>query len=487
MADIKFPRTKRYKKQMDKYASVDCKHDSSLLPLSSAKMFYNFDISSGTLKRGYGVDSSPIVPKGAARYWVYRYYSESKGEYVDQYMYQYANGLISRYDVDLEREIYVSGVSYNPVDAINYRLNSKDVILLTCEGKKLITWDGRKLTEYPESPSISSMALHYERLFVTSRDERTKVFFSKNLDPTQWEIGVDGGGFIELLDERGFLNKVVSFGSYLYIFRDHGISRVTAYGDQTEFSVVNMFVTAGRIFPSSITTCGNCIMFMASDGLYVFDGYDCRRVLTNIFPAILPDDNCACAFFDGKYYLACRMKFDDGKVLGCEADADYKVNGLIIYDPSDGEYSISRGLDISFMRACSYNGMDFLMCCEGGRGGVIERGAMRFEKRLIAYWESGDTDFGMPEKIKHLTDVAVYNNITELHWDSSYGEYFNEIIKELDLSICVDGDWYKMRIKANQQNEVGLSLSGYKFAFSVETRQPNINAAPLSVKYSVYQ
>lgn len=204
MADVKFPRVARYKKQMSKYASVDCKHDSSILPFSSAKKFYNFDISSGTLRRGYGVTTSDIVPQGAARYWVYRYYSEEKGEYVDQYMFQYANGLLSRYDVDDQREYYVSGIAHNPVDAINYRLNSVDVILLTCEGEKLISWDGKRLIEYPDSPSISSMAVHYERLFVTSRDERTKVFFSKNLDPTQWEISEDGGGFIELLDERGF-------------------------------------------------------------------------------------------------------------------------------------------------------------------------------------------------------------------------------------------------------------------------------------------
>lgn len=471
MGTFKLPRETRYKKSMGRFASADFKTDSSLLPFSTAKMFYNFDFSSGALRRGYGVKTHPRVPKGAAQYWVYRFYSDTKGGYVEQYMYQYKNGLLVWYDEDRQKEIYVSGIAFNPLTAINYRLNSTDVLLLTCEGRKLLTWNGRYIIEYENSPSISSMALHYERLFVTSRDERTKVFFSKNLDPTQWEIGVDGGGFIELLDERGFLNKVVSFGNYLYIFRDHGISRVTAYGDQTEFSVVNMFVTAGRIFASSIIVCGNCIMFLASDGLYMFDGYECTRVLSGLSPRIKPDDDCACAYYDGKYYLACKMDFLDDKVIGSEATEGYRTNAVIVYDPSSGGYSISRGLNIRYMAACSYYGEDFLMCNENGDGGVIELGAMRFENSLPAHWESGIIDMGMPDKIKTLTRVLFDND----------GNGSSNIAT---LGISIDG--YNISLPSNQlsQGEIGLSMSGRRFTFSIETTSAAVNVTPLCIKYN---
>ncbi|MCH5155019.1 MAG: hypothetical protein J1F69_00285 [Clostridiales bacterium] len=467
---LKLPNIKRYKKQMPKFASADFKTDRSLLPFSSASSFYNFDFSSGVLRKGYGVAEHEYVPRGAARYWIYRFYSEEKEKYIDQYIYQYGNGLLAWFDADKNKEIYVSGIGFKPLDVINYRVNSKDVLLLSCEGRKLVTWNGRHLEEYKNSPSISSMAIHYERLFVTSRDEKTKLYFSKNLDPTQWEISVDGGGFIEMLDERGYLNKVVSFGNYLYIFRDHGISRVTAYGDQTEFSVVNMFVTAGRIFPSSITTCGNCIMFLASDGLYRFDGYECVRVLSDIFVTIQPDDNCACAYFDGKYYLACKMDFKDDAVVGCES-ADYKTNGLIVYQPSSGEYSVSRGLDISFMNACSYNGTDYLMCCESDRGGVVKTGAARFEKALPSCWVSGLSDMSAPDKVKYVTDVLFNNE----------GGKSNPVL----LKIRADGAAYEIAVESSQA-ELKLNLHGKAFCFELSTVCNEINITPLCIKYNTY-
>ena len=471
---VKLPRATRHRAKMTRFSAADNKHDRCLLAFSTARMFYNFDFSSGVLRRGYGVKSHKYVPDDVSRYWVYRFYSEEDGGFVEQCIYQHTNGLLAYFDAKKNIEVYVSGVAFNELDAINYRLNSSDVLLLTCEGNKLMTWDGQKIKEYKNSPNISSMALHYERLFVTSRDEKTRVYFSKNLDPTQWEIGVDGGGFIELLDERGFLNKVVSFGSYLYIFRDHGISRITAYGDQTEFSVVNMFVTAGRIYPSSIATCGNCIVFLASDGLYMFDGFECNRVLTGIAPAIIADDCCASAYHNGKYYLACKMNFDDGEIVGCENyNNQYRTNALIVFDPNSNEYSLSRGLDIRYMNSCSIDGEDYLMCSDGGRGGVVELGAGRFLLSLNAYWESGLLDMGAPEKIKHITGIMFNNDVVDVR-------------HTVYLGIAADGDEAKIEIAGEPTDGIRLGMSGRKFTFRLNTNNANVNITPMTVLYNTF-
>ena len=158
---LKLPRIKRYKKQMTRYTSADFKHDSSLLPFSTAKTFYNLDFSSGVLRKGYGVRQHECVPKLAQRYWIYRLYSEEHNAYADQYIYQYSNGLLAWFDAFKHKEIYVSGLPFAPLDIINYRVGSQDVLLLSCEGRKLLTWDGDAITEYDNSPGISSMAIHY--------------------------------------------------------------------------------------------------------------------------------------------------------------------------------------------------------------------------------------------------------------------------------------------------------------------------------------
>lgn len=474
MGSVKLPRVGRYKKQISAYSGIDFKRDGSIIPFSAAKNAYNVDFSSGALRKGYGVTSSSCVPDGAVRYWVYRYYSDKSNSYIDQYIYQYATGLLAYFDTTENDEVFVTGVGFQPLEVLNYRLNSKDVLLLSCKGRKLVTWDGSKLTEHEKSPDISSMALHYERLFVTSRTERTRVYFSKNLDPTDWDIGKDGGGFIELLDERGFLNKVVSFGSYLYIFREHGISRVTAYGDQSEFTVVNMYATSGQIYPSSITKCGNCIMFLASDGIYCFDGYECKRVLDNLFPRIEANDSCTGAYYQGKYFLSCRMHFNDDAVIADEVNTGAKINCLIVYDLSTGEYSLTRGLNIGFMNACSYEGKDFLMCCCNGRGCVIEEGKQWFTNALPSYWESGDTDLGAPNRVKTITEVA-FSNSEDASDDG------------VELGVNVDGVWHKLNLTGRGMCATGMNLSGYRFSFSVKTESSAFNITPLSVKYNMYR
>ena len=109
----------------------------------------------------------------------------------------------------------------------------------------MVVWDGvSDPYEVLDAPKISSMALHYERLFATVDGEKNSVWFSDDLDPTNWSMSLDEAGFIELIDERGALLKVVSFLDYIYIFREYGISRLTAYGDQTSFSVSNLFVSS---------------------------------------------------------------------------------------------------------------------------------------------------------------------------------------------------------------------------------------------------
>lgn len=456
MGRLKIPSAAKYRKRIKSFVGLDVKRDESVVDFSCATRCYNFDFSSGALKDGYGIGNHAFVPREALRYWVYRF-TNANGERLEQYIYQQPSGHLRYYDPTQDRIKYVATVAYEPIEALSYRLNSADVLLVSCKGRGLMVWDGLRFVEH-KSPAITSMALHYERLFVTSADQPTKIFFSDDLDPTNWNTDGDAGGFIELLDERGDLNKVVSFGNYLYIFRDHGISRVTAYGDQSEFAVTGLFVTAGRIYPSSICKCGACIMFLASDGLYVFDGYDCTRRLVNLDGLIVPDDNCSAAFFGGKYYLACRMEFGDERKVGCETD-DYTVNALLVYDVTTGEYSVSRGLNITALSACTFRGEDFLAACDGGRGGVIVRNGSRFESVLDKHWQSPASDFGTPDRVKTLREV------------------YTDAVCKFDLTLTADDKAKTLNVLNGAcRNRVNMSCKRLSLAIDVYESDCNVRA-----------
>ena len=469
MCALKIPRSSRYRKRVGRFSGLDVKNDESVIDFSTAASCYNFDFSSGALRGGYGIAKHAAVPMESRRYWVYRCYSETLERVVDKYIFQQSGGLIKFYDPDKDKIRALSGFAYTDVKMLNYKLNSKDVMLISCNERPLMVYDGYGLYIYDSAPRISSMALHYERLFVTNPDEPTKVFFSDDLDPTNWTVDSTAGGFIELLDERGDMTKVVSFGGYLYVFREHGISRITAAGAQSGFSAVNLFVSADRIYPESIVKCGSIIMFLASDGLYAFDGYDCTKLLTRLNGLIVGAPKSS-AYFDGKYYLSCRMNFDDGKKIGSEAYESEEFddsNALLVYDVTTGEYSVTRGVAIQFMTSCTYDGEDMLVACERHGAGVIKRCGTRYDDPLPKLWRSPETDFGKPDCTKMLREVYIDTSVP--------------------CSVTVRGKRVKTKAVKSGRRIVRVNTSADAMALVLETDEADCVIRPPTVIYSEYR
>lgn len=460
---MKIPNQPRYRKRVGAFSGIDVKHDESVIDFSTAASCYNFDFSSGALRGGYGIKQHDSVPQDAVKYWVYRFYSEEQGKYVDQFIYQGRTGWIYFYDFAVGKVKVLSGMLYTDTDAINYRLNSQDVLLISSAAGGLSYYNGKYIT-HCDSPRISSMALHFERLFVISPQEPTRVYFSDDLDPTNWKTEAGSGGFIELLDERGNMLKVVSFANYLYIFREHGISRITAAGDESGFSVTDLYVSTGRIYSSSIVQCGGFIMFAATDGIYMFDGYETTRVLKNV-DGLIAGEPKASAYFNGRYYLSAPLDFSDGETVGCES-GDYTCNGLIVYCPATGDYSVTRGTDISFMNVCSVDGEDFLMACDSLGAGVIDRCGARLGEPLKKHWQGPYTDFGSPDRIK---------TVREIYMDA-----------DCECTVGIRGKKQKSFYLKKGKRRIRVNVNNQKIALSVDAEADDVRIAPPTLVYSVH-
>lgn len=396
------------------FAGVNAAIDESLLPITNAKICYNFDFSSGVLKAGFGIETSKngtldIGDIAVKNIWLYKRYDTVNMRKDDRLMILSENGQIFwRYIYRLDYTLYeLVGVNLIGVGiAVNYRLYGEDVIIICTDKDSMIVWDGEKLAySVPSSPRVTSMVMHYERMFVTITGERNAIWFSDDLDPTNWNTDIDSGGFIEMLDERGALNKVVSYLNYIYIFRDYGITRLSAYAEQAEFSVNNLFVSSGKILADSICLCGDVIMFMAQDGLYQFDGMSTRKVLRNIAPLFLTSEATAC-YHNGKYFLACKMKFDSFAV-GCEK-SEYVNNTLIVYDIAANSYSVTRGVDLKKLVSITIGDDSCILCInrQGKLGEILENCGEAFGEVLPKKWIVGSTDLGSG-KLKLIKEIYI--------------------------------------------------------------------------------
>lgn len=381
---------------------VDWFTGESVSSLSRAKDSFNFDFSHGTLTEGYGLTAYDVGVSGLKRLWLYRRYDVERGADDDRLLAADGDGNVYELNGGDARKI-TSVTPGAALSFVNYRLYGRDVVLICSEQDGMVVYDGESVPYRVEgAPAITSLALHYERLFVTVGGEKNAVWFSDDLDPTNWDASLTGGGFIQMTDERGALNKVVSFLGYVYVFRDYGITRITAYGSQTEFSVSNLFVSGARIDPGSVCLCGDRIIFRAGDGLYAFDGVQTARLLPGLDGLFGPHGECCSFYSGGKYYLAFG-RADDGEKVGCEA-GEHTNDALLVLDADRGTYALGRGYDIiSISKAY---GEDVIAISSDGRAGKVERCGTFFGEKLLKRWRVPKTDMGTP-KVKRVREICI--------------------------------------------------------------------------------
>jgi len=389
----------------------------NLLSQKYAVLAYNFSSESGALKNSKGIDElqllngNTITPLDSAilKLYFYRRYDPELLCHDDKLLAYTQDKKL--YYIDLAKEAQsftlIGGTTFNKTPVgINYRLNGDDVIILCSEEDSMTVWDGKNQPYIVESaPLISTMCVHYERLFATVDGEKSSVWFSDDLDPTNWDISLEEAGYIEIIGEKGSLQKVIKFLDYVYIFRSYGISRLTAYSEQTDFSVVTLFVSSGKIIPETVTVCGDRILFLAEDGLYCFDGYSVAKIMQNIYPLFKGCDNsnAQSGFYDGCYYLACKLNY---------GETDSLVNNTLLeYNINEKTVNLIKGVDISSITVIlteSYSNIAFSLrgnnSCKVAT--LCDENSL-FTVPLLKCWKTPTTDLDYPDRYKLFRELYI--------------------------------------------------------------------------------
>lgn len=412
--------------------SMNTQTDDVLLPYKSAKISYNYNVKKGALCTGYGVkeltlpklDGSgerviKLPGKDIKQIWKYKYYDATLKRDDSQIVCMDSDGQLYFILIQDNSGACLPIIEQTPFQgvptAINYRLNSVDTLIFSSDKDGMWKYSTNNgLTKVEDAPHIVSMCLHYERLFAVTSGERNRLVFSANLDPTNWKQDLSNGGFIDMQDERGALNSVVTFNDYVYVFRDYGVSKVSAYGDQTDFSVSHLFVSSVKLYGNTVTVCGNKILLLTRDGIHSFDGYSTHKLQLGI-DALFKDvqnDNACGVYFKNKFLLACKLNFNDGDKIGCESySGGYVNNALLEYDLQTGEISITRGIDIASMVVVDDPRFAKVVMCFNGEhskkfGELCENGCV-FNTPLTKKWVSPKSNLGYPTKIKKVNECLI--------------------------------------------------------------------------------
>lgn len=429
--------------------------DANVLPMNMAHNTYNFDFSSGSLKPGMGFRDLLLFDSISKQYktmevpstvsqitktWMFRRWDDFQNFYSPLLIFYTADnkfyaGLMNLPITEFLEMPSSDSFSKTPV-GMNLRVDGVNKFFWcpSKSGEYLACWDGYDgIEHWPSAPEITGLAYHANRLFATIGGDKTQLWFSSDTDPTNWVALDFYGGYIEMSDERGMLNSVISYNNYLYVIREFGITRVSGAGEQNDFVVRHLTQSNSKIYSSTATLCGDRIMMLCRDGLYRFDGMEMSKVMLgfeNLFKD-MDNTNAVGAFLDGKYYLACKMRQNDYQTV--EDDSSKVNNTLLEYDIKTGEYSLLRGVDIRALTELQYENMSKLVVNFNDDGYKNRIAELTHDGKIFGVptqkvWESPSTDLGYPGSYKIIKSIELLNRE-----NSKLGIYADGKVNYFDL------------------------------------------------------
>lgn len=434
MFDKKLLKTKKVSEktfEFDVFKHQQNAEDSpSLIALGQSRENYNLLSEDGSLKSGYGfslltmptnendLDSEEtfyLQGEEICFLWKMKWYdssTDSNRHYLFFYNNQnnvcFDNIFGARFDAPFVIETEFSSLPF----ITNYRSDSEDTILLSGKDDSLLQIFAGAEVKKGTAPAIISCCNHYGKMFAITASARGRLVYSTD-DIFDWtDQGVKN---LDFSDERGDLNKIISFNDYVYLFRDFGITKLSIYGDEEEFAISHCYKATSFIRPGTIVQVGEDVYFLEGEKLKVFNGVSVKDVPISAMKLLQGQDNryAQAECFDGKYFLACRAKFDGQKNVGCE-EGQFKNNALFIYDILDKHLDIVRGVDIRQLLALTNGLKSKLIACfynaHKAKIGQLTKDGQVFENSLSCFWKSGKIDFEKPSQRKTIKDFQIISS-----------------------------------------------------------------------------
>ncbi len=392
-----------------------------------------FDYSDGSLKKGYGIASCELGEAFIDGLWLYR---------KDGGIPMWAKNGTVKYSSKEIGNVSIAGMEVvGETRGINLKHRGVDTVLIFSEGGKLYWWNGEDAPKASALESVTSVEVYDSRVFASVRGSE-RLYYSTMSNPIAFAES-SGGGYLDLSDDRGGINRLISFSGNLFVFKDYGIVRISER-ETGGFSVHSLYLEGGRIYPDTICLCGDVIVFMTDSGFYRFNGSSVKPVMKEIFSLVLPSANASAAYHDGKYFLAAESS--EGTVLIC-------------YDFSC--VTLTRNIGIKKL----YPMGDRLCCLSNAVLGEIAKTGSYFGNPLPKRWVSSTMDFGT-SRIKCLRSVLIGTSCP------------------VTLTVTADGVTRSYDMDESRQ-EVALNLRGKRISFGIHTTQTEVCISPPIVCYSV--
>ena len=449
---------------------VKTKDDSVSKPNLCKKVF-NFDFQSGALLPGLGIRELQIPTNISTMAGMHpivissftptnliqdRWYNADNGTYHQKIMIVGDDHCVYAVPIpdifDGVPGLLANRLTSQPSCVCNYRIGDEDGTLYFAKNGALFLSYNQNLL-FTDVPEMVSCVVHYNRFFGILKNERNKLIYTTKTNLQQWTTG-EQTQVVEFLDDKGLFTKLVKFNDYVYLFMEYGITKISVYSASNDFSYTHLYLSSTRIFENSIQVCGDKIVFATNEGLYAFNGNSVTKILSDydVYFKDLENKNCTSASFDGKYYLASKLKSED--------DGICTNNVLFEIDINAKNVNICKGVDIKKMAVLQTDVMRGVLVLFNDLNslkiGEITHDGNLFSDSLKKSWTSFETDLGQEAKRKHIKKIFLQTSTeckVKIKSDEDEKEYDfsgDSKIQELPVNIC--GNLFQFIFETESEN-----------------------------------
>lgn len=190
-----------------------------------------------------------------------------------------------------------------------YIKDNTNIMIFCSQTDNMWVWDGMSEPyQVLDAPSVSSMAVGMNRLFVINDMHPYSVLFSDDLDPSNWCMSAGEAGEVVFNDDLGKTLLVFALDNYIYVVRDRGIIKLYSYNEtKNSFNVSRVFVSNCQILKNTIAPAGDKIIFMATDGVYSFDGLSAKKIYNQLNMVVKNINFSVAKCINNTYYLCTNL------------------------------------------------------------------------------------------------------------------------------------------------------------------------------------
>lgn len=427
---------------------------------------YNFSTRNGGLTDGDGIEELTLngktfpLPAGVypLKIYYYPYIEPVTLNKKDKLLVYGSDGSLYLFEIyDNKERVKLGGATFSsPPSAVTYNYDDTDVLIISGEGEGTYILKNDALTPVPDAPDVTSLCVQSERLIVASPEGNSKLWFSEDFNPENWNVSLTEAGYVELYDALGKIKRVVGFNGYAYVFKEYGIYRLYLAGAQSDFSVSCVLKSGSYIYGDSVTVCGDFITYMTDDGIYAFNGLSASKISgeTDGFLRSGGDKTACGEYLNGNLYLLINVKIKGSKKpIIFKYDFYKKRSEILLLKPFNSICKILTDGD-GIIALSAKNEKRLLKI--GGKG-------LCLKENVEKYYKSGKLDFNILQKIKVLKKVKIYSEEeATFTLISEYGEKSFTLKSGLnELNASLKGETFTYIIKSERKNSLILKPTFY--------------------------